>query len=101
METRLGDHPSDNLPIQSQSNGESERSNRTLMEGVRSSLYDVKNNQTPNTANQSKSCGESSLTFHSLREESSGDNQKQTTPYEKFSGRKPSVGHFRVLGSET
>jgi hypothetical protein len=70
------------------------------MEGVRSFLYDVNNNQTPNTSKSIQELwGEFLLDTVFVRNRVVTTKNK-TTPYKKFFGRKPSVCHLRVLGCE-
>jgi hypothetical protein len=83
-----------------QQNGVSERGNRTLIEGVRSSLYDVNPN---NIVNSSKNI--QFLWGEFLRAAAHIRNRVVTskniiTPYEKFFGKTPNVEYFRILGCE-
>lgn len=84
-----------------QQNGVSERANRTVIEGVRSSLYNTRDyRQIPNTgSNVQELWGEFLCATVYVRNRILTA-QTKTTPYEKFFGKKPSVGHLRVLGCQ-
>lgn len=84
-----------------QQNGVSERANRTIMEGVRSSLYNGHDNRkSPNTgSNVQELWGEFLCATVYIRNRILTF-QTNTTPYEKFFGKKPSVDHLRVLGCQ-
>lgn len=80
------------MPLYTTASG---RGNRTPIEGVRSPLY-VKDNNTSTRANLSGSSGESFFVQQSTLGIASAKNE--ITPFKKFFGKKPFVGHLRVFG---
>lgn len=83
-----------------QQNGVSERTNRTLMDGVRSSMYNNNhsNQLSHNTGNHlMKLWGEFLCATVYIRNRSI-NSHSDITPYDKVFGKKPSVDHLRILG---
>ena len=84
-----------------QQNGVSERANRTVVEGVKSSLYNGSDDRkSPNTgSNVQELWGEFLCATVYIRNRILTA-KTNTTPYEKFFGKKPAVDHLRVLGCQ-
>ena len=81
------------MPYTPQQNGVAERMNRTLMEMARSMLY--------HTAKVSPSLwAEAVSTAAYLRNRCPTSSFPGATPYERWFGEKPDVGHLRVFGCE-
>jgi hypothetical protein len=83
-----------------QQNGISERANRTLMDGVRSIMYtNDSNNQLIHNTRKSlmELWGEFLLATVYIRNRTVTA-QTDSTPFEKFFNKKPSVAHLRILG---
>ncbi|KAI5337864.1 hypothetical protein L3X38_017135 [Prunus dulcis] len=74
-----------------QQNGVAERKNRTVMEMVRTMMHEKKI--------PLKFWAEAVNTAVYLQNRSPTSALDNTTPFEKFSGRKPSVKHLRIFGS--
>ena len=82
-----------------QQNGVSERANRTLMDGVRSSMYNNSdsNHLPDNTGSHLMELWGEFLCATVYVKNRSISSHSNITPYEKVFGKKPSVGHLRIL----
>ena len=83
-----------------QQNGVAERANRTLIEGVRSSMYNSNVNESPNTSTSVKQLWGEFLCATVYIRNRIVTARNDTTPFEKIFNKKPSVADFRILGCE-
>ena len=83
-----------------QQNGVSERANRTVMEGVRSSLYSGKYDGLPTTSTAVKELWGEFLCATVYIRNRIVTAKNKITPFEKFFNQKPSVSDLRILGCE-
>ena len=78
-------------PYSPQQNGRAERLNRTLLEKVRAMLLD--------SGMSEGFWVEAFKTANYLRIRSAVTHSENQTPYEMFTGTKPTIAHLHVLGS--
>ena len=82
-------------PYVKQGNGMAERENRTLQDTARAMLFNVDLSKTQRESLWSEAVGTAAY----LRNRVPNRDDRDATPHEKWTGRKPDVSHLKVFGS--